>query len=371
MKRIVKAVAAALAACALLGLAACSPRADEQAGDVSNEGAATHVVVDAYGRSVEVPTDASTCATVGSAARFVVYAGAQDTLVAVTEMDMPASPLRPYTEVYAERFADLPTTSNGNHLMETSVDAEALLGIRPDVIISSRSAEECDALQAQIGIPVVGISYQDQMFTDAVYDSILAVGAALGTSEHAASVVESMKGWAADLDARTKDIPDADRPTCYAGAVNYKGAKSFDGSYAGYAPFEAVHAINVVDSTGQKGSVSVSLEDLGEWDPDVMFLNAGNKDLLEADYESNRAFFDSLTAFRKGALYTQPSYNMNGTNVEVAICDAYFVGATLYPEAFADVDLAQRYDEIFQTMLGAPYYETMRSFGMDFKRMEF
>ncbi len=376
-------------------------------------------VTDAYGRDVTVPADADTCATVGSAARFVVYAGAQDKLIAITEMDTPASPARAYTEVYADEFAALPTTSNGNHLMETSVDAEKMLELKPDVIISSRSAEECDQvyadefaalpttsngnhlmetsvdaekmlelkpdviissrsaeecdqLQQQIGIPVVGISYQDQMFTDNVYNSILAVGQALGTSEHAQSVVDALKSWQADLSGRTAaDIPDEDKPTCYAGAVNFKGAKSFGGTYAGYPPFEAVNVKNVADETGQSGSVEVTLEQIGEWNPDFMFLNAGNMDLLKKDYADNTAFFNSLTAFQTGNLYTQPAYNMNGTNIETAICDAYFVGATVYPEQFSDVDLSKKYDEIFSTMLGADYYEQMKSLGVDFKTISF
>lgn len=359
------AAAAVLLACSLAGCAG----GGEQQG--AQQAGAQNSVTDAYGRTVELPEEVNTAATVGSAARFVVYAGAQDKLVAVTEMDTPASPARPYTEVWADTFAALPTTSNGNHLMETSVDAEKLLELKPDVVISSRSAEECDQLQEQTGIPVVGISYQDQLFSDDVYTSIQVVGDTLGTSEHAAGVVDKLKEWDADLDGRTKDIADADKPSCYAGAVNYKGAKSFDGSYAHYAPFEAVNVKNVTDETGQTGSVQVSLEQLGEWNPDIMFLNAGNMDLMSQDYASNQAFFDSLTAFQTGALYTQPSYNMNGTNVEMGICDAYFIGATVYPEQFADVDLPAKYDEIFSTMLGEDYYATMQSLGMDFKQLSF
>ena len=358
-------IAAGALAFALTGCASTQQDSSEPASPESI------TVTDAYGRDVTVPADADTCATVGSAARFVVYAGAQDKLIAITEMDTPASPARAYTEVYADEFAALPTTSNGNHLMETSVDAEKMLELKPDVIISSRSAEECDQLQQQIGIPVVGISYQDQMFTDNVYNSILAVGQALGTSEHAQSVVDALKSWQADLSGRTADIPDEDKPTCYAGAVNFKGAKSFGGTYAGYPPFEAVNVKNVADKTGQSGSVEVTLEQLGEWNPDFMFLNAGNMDLLKKDYADNTAFFNSLTAFQTGNLYTQPAYNMNGTNIETAICDAYFVGATVYPEQFSDVDLSKKYDEIFSTMLGADYYEQMKSLGVDFKTISF
>ena len=327
---------------------------------------ATREVVDAYERTVSVPETVESVATVGSGARFVVYAGAQDKLVAVTEMDTPASANRPYTVVYADLFSELPTTSNGNHLMETSVDAEALLEIAPDVIVSSRSAEECDALQEQIGIPVIGISYQDQLFTDDVYASIRAVGDALGTLDHAEEVIETMQGWYDDLQERTADIPDEEKPTVYAGAVNYQGARSFDGTYAGYAPFDAVNALNVVDELGQTGAVTIDIEQLAVWDPDYMFLNAGNADLMEEDYANNQAFFDGLSAFQNGNLYTQPSYNMNGTNIEVGICNAYFIGATIYPDRFADIDLAAMYDEIFETLLGQPYYEQMKELGMDF-----
>lgn len=355
-------IAIAFAACLMLGGCGSSQKAGA---------AATKAITDTYGRSVEVPAEVTSVATVGSAARFVVYAGAQDKLIAVTEMETKASPARPYTKVYESLFASLPSTSNGNHLMETSVDTEKLLSLHPDVIVSSRSAAECDELSKAIGIPVVGISYQDQLFADDVYTSISVCGEALGTAEHAEAVVAAMKGWAGDLDKRTANIADADKPSCYVGAVNYKGAKSFGGTYAHYAPFEAVHVNNVADSTGQNGSVQIELEQLGEWNPDFMFLNAGNMDLMKQDYANNADFFDGLAAFQTGNLYTQPSFNYNGTNVEMGICDAYFVGATVYPEAFAGVDLAKQYDEVFNTMLGADYYEAMKAGGMDFKKLSF
>ncbi len=359
-------VVLALGLCLLLACACSSSKPAGNANQQASDAPQTRQITDVYGRTVEIPTDVQTCATVGSAARFVVYAGGQDKLIAVTQMDTPASPTRPYTMVWEAAFTELPTTSNGNHLMETSVDGEALLGLAPDVIISSRSAQECDALQAQIGIPVVGISYQDQMFTYDVMQSILVVGDVLGTSQHAQDVVAKMEGWQQDLSDRTANTPEDERPTCYAGAVNYKGAKSFGGTYANYPPFEAVNILNVADSTGQTGSVEVTLEQLGEWNPDFMFLNAANLELLRQDYANNPAFFDSLKAFQTGNIYTQPSYNMNGTNVELAICDAYFDGATVYPDAFADVDLPAKYAEIFTTMLGADYYEQMQSQGAGF-----
>ena len=356
-----------------LTLTACGSNsaASGSASDASSSAAVTKTVVDAYGRSVEVPKDAKTAATVGSGARFVVYAGAQDKLIAVTEMETTPAMNRPYAIAYKDLFADLPSTSNGNHLLETNVNEEQLMDLNPDVIISSRSAEECDALQKDTGIPVIGITYQNQLFTDNVYNSITCVGEALGTEDHANEVVSKLKEWDADLKARTADIADADKPSVYVGAVNYKGAKSFTGTYANYAPLVELNAKNVADETGQKAAVDVDLEQIGNWDPDYMFLNAGNMELMKADYANNQAFFDGLKAFQQGNLYTQPFFNFNGTNIDTGICDTYFIGATIYPDQFADVDLKAKYSEIYTALLGVDFYQAMQQNGMDFKSMSF
>ena len=157
--------------------------------------------------------------------------------------------------------------------------------------------------------------------------------------------------------SRTADIADADKPSVYVGAVNYKGAKSFTGTYANYAPLVELNAKNVADETGQKAAVDVDLEQIGNWDPDYMFLNAGNMDLMKADYANNQAFFDGLKAFQQGNLYTQPFFNFNGTNIDTGICDTYFIGA--------------KYSEIYTTLLGVDFYQAMQQNGMDFKSMSF
>lgn len=370
---IVLAFAACLAAFALAGCSSSSSSSSSSSDSsaATTTESATKTVVDAYGRSVEVPADVKSAATVGSGARFVVYAGGQDKLIAVTEMETDPGINRPYAIAYKDLFTSLPATSNGNHLMETNVNEEQLMELNPDVIISSRSAEECDALQEATGIPVIGISYQNQLFTDKVYKSITCVGEALGTEDHANEVVAKLKEWDADLKARTANIPDDQKPTVYVGAVNYKGAKSFGGTCANYAPLVELSAKNVADSTGQDGSIDVDIEQIANWNPDYMFLNAGNMDLMKEDYANNKDLFDSLTAFQEGHLYTQPFFNYNGTNIDTGICDTYFIGATIYPDAFADVDLESKYSEIYTTLLGVDFYQIMKENGIGFKSLSF
>jgi iron complex transport system substrate-binding protein len=327
----------------------------------------TKTITDAYGRQVEVPTQVNTAATVGSGARLVVYAGGKYKLIAVTDMETNPGMNRPYAMAYKDLFADLPSTSNGNHLNQTNVNAEQLMQLKPDTIISSRSADECDQLQQTTGIPVIGVSYQNQLFSNGIYDSISCVGEALDTQDHAQSVISKMKEWKQDLDNRIASVPQDSKPSVYVGAINYRGKKSWTGTYAHYTPTDILQANNVADSTGQDGAIDVSLEQIGQWDPDYIFLDAANSDVIDQDYENNPDFFNNLSATRSGNLYTQPSYNFNGTNVGTGICDTYFIGATIYPDAFSDVNLDDKYREIYTTMLdGYDFYTDMQQNGETF-----
>lgn len=359
---------------ALLALALCGGCAQSDTSNSSDsddtqqeQQSDTKTITDAYGRQVEVPTQVNTAATVGSGARLVVYAGGKYKLIAVTDMETNPGMNRPYAMAYKDLFADLPSTSNGNHLNQTNVNAEQLMQLKPDTIISSRSADECDQLQQTTGIPVIGVSYQNQLFSNGIYDSISCVGEALDTQDHAQSVISKMKEWKQDLDNRIASVPQDSKPSVYVGAINYRGKKSWTGTYAHYTPTDILQANNVADSTGQDGAIDVSLEQIGQWDPDYIFLDAANSDVIDQDYENNPDFFSNLSATRSGNLYTQPSYNFNGTNVGTGICDTYFIGATIYPDAFSDVNLDDKYREIYTTMLdGYDFYTDMQQNGETF-----
>ena len=66
----------------------------------------------------------------------------------------------------------------------------------------------------------------------------------------------------------------------------------------------------------------------------------------------NPDFYDSLSAVENGRLYSQISFRSSATNAELALADAYYAGTVLYPEQFADIDPAEKFDEIFRMMLG-------------------
>ncbi|MBQ6453799.1 MAG: ABC transporter substrate-binding protein [Coriobacteriales bacterium] len=382
-KRLIVLLMAAVMALAMFGIVACGNGQQDNSQPVSGgsgvgvapapaDPAPTEITVtDAYGRSVTVPAKVERVATVGSGVRFVVYAAGQegiDKLVAVTDADQKAMAVRPYTAMYNSQLAALPSTSNGNHLVETTVDTEAMLALQPDVIISSRSAEECDQLQAAINIPVIGIKYQAQIFSDDVYTSILVVGQVLGTSEHAQACVDALKAWQTDLSAR---VAGKQSPTVYVGAISYKGSKGVTGTMGNSPVLKALGVTNVSDAAGQNGSFDTTLEQVGQWNADYMFLDANNATLVAKDYADNTAFFNQLKAVQDGNVYFVPPLNNNGTSIELGVCSCYAVGKVLYPDAFADVDLDKQFDEIFLAMDGKTFNAQLKEAGLGFSPVTF
>jgi len=63
----------------------------------------------------------------------------------------------------------------------------------------------------------------------------------------------------------------------------------------------------------------------------------------------------SLHRRKVGSTVSFP-YNSYNTNYETVLADAYFIGKTLYPDRFADVDPVEKADEIYTFFVGKPVF---------------
>lgn len=331
-----------------------------------SSGPEPRIVTDVYGRQVELPEKVETIAAIGGAARILTYAGCADKLTGVTDMDKQNISAMPYTAVNAEHFASLKSVGSGGS--NDTCYIEELVTLAPDVIFGFTDETTIKNVAAKTGIPTIGI-YPDGMFDESFYSALELIGQVAGTEEHCSKVIDYIKDCQEDLDKRTKDIPDEDKPTVYTGAVSFRGAHGFEGTYAYYPPFTAIHAKNVVDETGKTGALLIDLEKVTVWDPDIIFLNPANMSLVNEAYAKNKAFYDSLKAVKSGNVYSQISYNYNWTNMEIAIADAYYAGKIIYPEQFSDIDPVKKADEIFGIMLGRPFYEKLTADGYKFEKI--
>ena len=365
---------------ALLILAALSACGGTPAGDAGGTQtapdsgpAALRTVVDCYGREVEIPAEVKTVVCTGSGAlRMVCYLQCADRLIGVEDTDThyETSTLRDYAHVYYETLQDLPAIGKGGGTANTAY-VEELIALQPDVILSGYSREALEDLARTTGIPCVSVRALSVNFIDESFYTAMEVAAdVLGAQERCEAVLAYIDACKADLADRTADIPQADKPLCYAGAVTYSGAHGFTGTYANFGPFLAIGARNAADRADTEGYYDADPEAILTWDPEVIFLDPGSLDLVREEYASNPGFFDALTAVREGRVYACVSYNNYSTNVGYAIADAYYAGAVLFPEQFAEIDIAAKTDEILEFLLGRGYYDEMAADGLAFGPLE-
>lgn len=366
MKKKYNILAVLLLAVLLTGvLAACRGGTSTGAPDGAHSASAqTQTVTDVFGRQVEIPAEVNTCAALGSSARLITYAGGADKIVGVTEMERKGDPGMPYVYANRKHFASCDTVASGGSANDDY--AEELMKLAPDVVFYQDSdTVAMEELAKKTGLPVVGV-YGDAFNSHYLIDSITLIGDILGTTKHADQVTAAIKAWVKDLNDRTKDIPEKEKPRVYTGAVSWSGGHGFTGTYVGYAPLQAINAINLADKLDAADGVEVSMEQIIKWDPDIIFLNPGNMELVKKDYASSGDAIDSLRAVKEGKVYSQVDYNYYWCNMELAIVDSYYAGTIIYPEAFADIDFEEKAEEIFNTMIGMDYLKVLEENGCGF-----
>ena len=314
----------------------------------------TVTITDMTGHTVPVPANVQRVVGIEAGAlRLLAYLNATDRVVGVEDIERQGG--KPYNYAYPA-LADLPVIGpiHGG-------DPELITAAQPDVIFwTYTEAGEADDLQAQTGIPVVTLNYGDLDDHRATFYRALRLTACILEVEHRAeAVISYIDATIADLDTRTRDIPDSARPSCYVGGVCYRGAHGIASTEPDYAPFQFVHADNVAGSLQQEHAF-VDIEAIIEWNPDVLFIDEGGSQLVMQDI-TNHSVLADVRAIRQGQIYGVLPYNWYSTNYGTVLANAYYIGSVLYPDAFSDIDPEVKANEIYQMLLGSPIYQDMQT----------
>lgn len=324
----------------------------------------TRIVVDGLGREIEVPAKVETIVTLGNASRMATYLGLADKMITVTSGDNNDSVVMAYGYYNHDIWADLPVCSSGGY---GEINPEVIIEASPDVILCTFEEDIVANIEEQLGRKVVAAP-QGTLFAEDYEHALRVFGEACGVSDRAETVIAFIQECLADLDSRTSSIADDNKPTALCAAATFRGGHGIAGVYANNAVFATVNAKDVTVGyiDAQKG-VEVDKEQVLEWNPDLIVLDASNLGLVENEYAEDPAFFESLNAVKNGELYQWPNSTSNYTNVEVPLVNAYYIGSVMFPEAFADVDFETKAEEIFRFFLSHDgYLSVLNNAGMGY-----
>ena len=335
----------------------------------SEEATGTRTVTDAAGREVEIPETVSTVVPLANALRMMCYADALDLVAGVELGETEQTIVKAYNWVNYETFKTLPVVGEGGSGGYTPYEEE-IVQLNPDVIICGYSQEDAESLQEKTGIPVVIIN-GGTLFGEDYYESLEIIGEVCNKEKRCEEVIEFIKGIEEDLNSRTANVTNENKPVVYTGAVSFKGGHGIEGTYTNFPPFTALNAIDIFgDTEATSEGVVIEKEKILTADPDIIFLDPNNISLVNEDYAANQDFYNSLTAVKNDKLYTMLGYNYYYTNVEIALADCYYAASIIYPDEFSDIEPIEKAKEIFNFLLGSDtYYQELADAGLGFGKI--
>ena len=354
-----KIVAILLVLLMILPLYACGKPSEQSAGEVT--------VTDMIGRAVSVtPGSYKRVVCIGAGAlRMYSYIGDVSLLAGVEDIDnttleqrpqMFDSVARPYVLAYGETFNKLPSCGVGGPSAQTA-EAEKILACNPDIVISEyEDVEKANALQEQLGVPVITLGAGSNGVFDAKFSgSMELLGKIFGKEDKAAQLNKFVADEKAAIEARVANIPEEDKPSVYICGLGNWGTTNHLMTAENYICLQVAGVKNVVSDLGIQGIGPIEAEkfvDLGE-EMDIIIMDAAAVKNIKPLYAEDPTLFDTCKAWQDGEVYLEMAYNAYYTNYEIALVNTWFIAKTVYPEACADVDLTAKTNEVTKMFLGS------------------
>ena len=322
-----------------------------------------------YRREGLVPEQIDSIYCSGGTLRLVVYLDCADKIFCVDSNERQSaerSGMKAYLAAHPE-FQELPIAG------ETSGrdNPELLLSQKtpPQLIVKTDAATGYDPVELtrRTGIPVLLVPMRDITTARDEFDAALRLlGTVLGKRDRAEEVITFFDREIAELQRRTEN-PAEPKPLVYVGGVSYSGSHGFNSSEAGYPPFVLTGAKSPLAEKADEPLLGnrhamLAKEKILLWDPDILFLDLGTLVLgASSGLEALRTdpAYRSLTAVQNGNVYALLPNTFYFVNHDAVLANAWFVGKTLDPDRFSDIDPHEKADEIFTFLVGKPVFRKL------------
>lgn len=367
---------------AILSLYACGSSDVNNSSNLSVNNASEEITItDMIGREVTIkPKSYTRVVCIGAGAlRMYSYVGDVELLCGVEDIDnitlkdrpkMFDSVSRPYVTAYGDVFSKLPSCGVGGPNAQAA-EAEKILSCNPDIVISEyEDVEKEDALQEQLGVPVITLkSGVNSVFDISFKGSLELLGKIFGNESKAESIIAYIDEQKNEIISRTTAVKDSDKPSVYICGLGNWGTTNHLMTAQNYVSFDIANVKNAVSGLVKNGIQAIEEEKFVALADsiDVMIIDAAAVKNIKPLYKSNPDMFNTCKAWKNGEVYIEMAYNAYYTNYEIALINTWYIAKVVYPELFSDIDIKEKTNEVTQMFLGCQMadkiYEAPESFG--------
>ena len=323
-------------------------------------------VTDMIGRQVTVtPGSYKNVVCIGAGAlRMYSYIGDVALLAGVEDIDnttvsgRPAmfdSVARPYVLAFGDTFNELPSCGVGGPMAQAA-EVEKILSCNPDIVISEfEDVDKSNALQEQLGVPVITLSTGSKgVFDEKFSGSMELLGKIFGAEEKAAKLIKFVADEKAAIESKVANISEEEKPNVYICGLGNWGTTNHLTTAENYICLQVAGVKNVVSDLGLQGIGPIEEEKFVELSEnmDIIIMDAAAVKNIKPLYAEDPAMFDTCKAWQNGEVYLEMAYNAYYTNYEIALINTWFIAKSVYPEIFADVDMTAKTNEVTKIFLG-------------------
>ncbi len=322
---------------------------------------AEQTVTDQLGRKVNIPDKISRAVVLEHhTLDVIIQIGAKSQVVGTLER------WKKYLPGAVKAMPELENMARPGDLK--TVNIEELLKLNPDLVIVTHYAPPDMIKQIEsTGLPVVAVSFYradyeqasklnpdlkdpDRAYTEGMKDGIALMGTVFGRPKQARELIDNMTKNREMLQGKLGDISRDGRVKCY--MANPKLHTYGTGKYTGVIMHRA-GGRNVAEEI--KGYQQVSMEEILQWDPEVLFVQDRYKAIIPEI--KNDPTWQAVDAVKNERIYLCPEYVKPWGHPcpESLALGEIWMAKRLYPEKLADMDLQKLVNEYYEKFYGIPY----------------
>ena len=344
MKRIISMVLSFLLLFSLAGCAASS---------VDTE---THTIIDQGGFEVTLPSQINrivVCDILPLPSVLAVFFDSAEKIVGISGNSMNAAENSLLGELYPEILEAETGFING-----TTVNAEELLKLNPDVVFYNASRKELGESLRRAGFPAVAISVNKWEYNciETLNNWIALLSQMFPDNDKAETVETYSRKMYELVQDRVSSIPADERERAfflyqYSDTNLQTSGKKFFGQWWA----DAIGVINVAEELSTDNSASVNMEQIYAWDPSLIFISNFTTADASALYDNTVGTYNwsVVNAVENQRVYKMPlgMYRSFTPGVDTPVT-LLWLAKTAYPHLFEDIDIIHETKAYYQEVFG-------------------
>lgn len=325
-------------------------QAETQPSETTAAAADTKIVVDAYGNEVEIPAKVDRLVETSYAplsSLIYVVSGRSDVMVAMSKTAAEGYEISMWKVIEPGLKPNVASVIKDN-----AINFEELAKYQPQVVLCNKTVYEANAEQLKaIGVVPVMIKFGN--FED-VQEVIRIVGEIFDCQDRASQLIEFQKGILSYFEEKASQLP-AEKPTAlYVTSSNDDGTYRVNtGKHLASKMLSTAGFRNVAEDVQESTIVTVDMEQILAWNPDVIFLSNFD-DFTPADFTdgSQGEFWKQINAVKNCKIYKTPvgMYRWDTFCVETPLM-VEWLGKVANPDVFTEYDLEADIRNFYQTYM--------------------